>query len=121
MVGTANFLGLMEQRVVGLGLSKSDCLPQPFVDMVSQKVDHLEQKVKSTKLLMINAELDKTVLASANYGFVEKVRRTHEGVEDKDWRFVVVPNVGHKWCPEMIDLSVGWVERWLLSSTRAKL
>lgn len=103
----------MKDRLALSSLDEKAHLPKHFVDMVRERTKDLDQKLKSKNLLMISGEKDKLVPGAFNKPFVERLRKCHEGVEGKDWEFVVVPDVGHEWCTPMIDMSVAWCEQWM--------
>ncbi|KAF7727392.1 hypothetical protein EC973_007556 [Apophysomyces ossiformis] len=121
IVGTADMIGMMRERLSGLQLPENAYLPQSFCENVKSKTDHMDKALKSTKLLIINGQEDTTVPASDNFAFVDKLRKSHQGTEGSDWKFVVVPGVGHQWCKEMVDLSVEWCNQWMLRKDHSKL
>ncbi|KAL0088370.1 Alpha/Beta hydrolase protein [Phycomyces blakesleeanus] len=114
IVGTADFLGLMERRLQETDLSAHAHLPKPFCEMVKQRTANLENHLSSTKLLMISGQKDKLVPPSSNDAFISRLSKVHRGKENVDWKCVIVPGVGHEWCPEMIDMSVEWCDKWMV-------
>ncbi|KAI9490037.1 hypothetical protein BDB00DRAFT_769534, partial [Zychaea mexicana] len=114
IVGTADFLGLLSARLIESSLSQRDFLPNKFREIVEHRVADLDIRLKDTKLLIMNGQKDKVVPAAFNVGFVEKLRTSHTGKQGHDWDFIVVPDVGHQWCPTMIDQSRKWCQKWML-------
>ena len=116
IVGTADFLSLMSARVDESSLPKTQYLPQAFCKMVELKVANLDTQLSNTKILMINGEKDNIVPGRFNYAFVERLNKVHQGEKGQDWDFVVVKDVGHAWCPTMVDLSRKWCEKWMIQT-----
>ncbi|KAI8372885.1 Alpha/Beta hydrolase protein [Radiomyces spectabilis] len=114
IVGTADFLGLLRTRLQDNGLSSAQHLPASLCEAIQRRTDRLEDRLKDTKLLIISGEKDKLVPAASNAGFVQRLRQVHKGSENEDWQYIVVPDVGHEWCPTMVNESVQWCQRWLL-------
>ncbi|KAI9029025.1 Alpha/Beta hydrolase protein [Phycomyces nitens] len=117
IVGTADFLGLMERRLEEADLSQHAHLPRPFCEMVRQRTANLEGHLSTTKLLMISGQKDTLVPASSNDAFINRLSKVHQGKQGNDWKCVVIPGVGHEWCPEMIDMSVEWCNKWMVHTS----
>ncbi|KAG0165343.1 hypothetical protein DFQ28_008925 [Apophysomyces sp. BC1034] len=121
IVGTADMLNLIQSRLDECQLPQQEYFPLSFRDIVRRKTQNMHESLKSTKLLIINGEKDTMVPASTNFAFVDRLRKSHQGKEGQDWNFVVVPGVGHQWCQEMVDLSLGWCDKWMLRMDNSKL
>lgn len=119
IVGTSDYLGLMRARIEQMSLPQESCLPANFVRMVQERTRDMDKKLSTTKLLMVSGEKDNLVPGTFNNKLVNSLRKRHVGKEGYDWGFVVVPNVGHEWCPAMIDLSIAWCDQWMARKTPA--
>lgn len=117
IVGIADFLALMESRLKESNMSPKLYLPKPFYDTVAKSVTNLDQKLKSTHILIINAGKDVLVKAEFNSSLIKSLRQIHTGKEDYDWKYYLVPNVGHEWCPEMFESSVQWCHQWMVKNS----
>lgn len=117
IVGIADFLALMESRLKESNMSPEIYLPKPFYDTVAKSVTNLDQKLKSKHILIINAGKDVLVKAEFNSSLIKSLRQIHAGKEDYDWRYYLVPNVGHEWCPEMFESSVQWCHQWMVKNS----
>jgi predicted esterase len=101
----------MRNRLAEGNLPADTYLPKPFCDVVDQRVANLDKRLASTHLLMFNGGNDKLVKAEFNEALVAKLDQKRRG---GDWDYIVVPNVGHAWCDEMVDKSVAWVNKWMI-------
>lgn len=106
----------MQNRLEEANLPPNVYLPLSFQNMVSSKLVDFHEKLKSTHLLMLNGEKDELVRPIYNQSLVDSLRKIHVGKEGYDWKFWVVPGVGHEWCPEMIESSVDWTYRWMVKN-----
>lgn len=113
IVGISGFLMLMEDRLIESNLSAKVYLPKPFFDTVTRYTEDLDKKLRDKHILIINGEKDLLVKAKFNEPLVNSLRNIHSGKEGYDWEYYLVPGVGHEWCPEMIDRSVEWCNRWM--------
>ncbi|KAI7867969.1 Alpha/Beta hydrolase protein [Spinellus fusiger] len=114
IIGTADFLALIETRMKRLGLSKEVKLSKPFREMVQEKTKNLENRLKTTKLLMMNGGSDMIVPAAYNIPFCERLSKVHEGKRHKDWDFIIYPGIEHVCSQEMKTLSAQWCETWMV-------
>lgn len=114
IVGTADFLSLLRDRLAQSSLSEKDHLPRRFCDMVDAKTANLDIRLKNTKLLMISGAKDQLVPGNFNLDLVNRLGKTHTGKQGRDWAFVIVPNCGHEWSKTMFDLSVAWCNQWMV-------
>jgi predicted esterase len=114
IVGISDFLTLVESRLVESNLPAEVYLPKPFFNMVTRNTQDLDQKFKNKRILIINGEKDQLVKAKFNEPLINSLRQIHLGKEGYDWNYYLLPGVGHEWCPEMIDLSVEWCDRWMV-------
>lgn len=121
LVGTSDFLALMTDRLKQNGLSAEIGLPNHFCQTVALKTANLHERLKSTHLLIINGQQDRLVKAEFNEPLVHQLHKIHQGKEGVDWMYRVLPNVGHAWCPEMIELCVHWTDQWMLKREKGKL
>ncbi|KAI9252633.1 Alpha/Beta hydrolase protein [Sporodiniella umbellata] len=114
IVGTADFLSLMKNRLEESKLPTKTHLPKHFCDMVSVKTKNLDEKLKSKHLLIINGGKDMLVKAEFNQVLVDRLHTIHQGKEGYDWQYHVLPDVAHEWDQKMLDLSSVWVNQWML-------
>ncbi|KAL4206888.1 hypothetical protein CU097_001904 [Rhizopus azygosporus] len=121
IVGTSDFLSLMKDRLHENMLPAKEHLPKTFCDMVAQKTACLGERLKSKHLLIINGQKDQLVKAKFNEPLVHQLRQIHIGKEGHDWKYHVVPNIGHEWCEDMLHLSAQWSDQWLLQRQQGKL
>ncbi|KAK4516774.1 Elongator subunit [Mucor velutinosus] len=117
IVGIADYLALMESRLKESDLSPEIYLPKPFYDMVSTSTKDLDQKLSSKHILIMNGGKDVLVKAEFNGPLVRSLQQIHSGREGYDWKYYLVPNVGHAWCPEMVESSVEWCYRWMMKNS----
>lgn len=117
IVGISDFLALMKSRLEESNLSADVYLPKPFQKLISEKMANLDEKFKTKHILMLNAEKDELVKAKFNQPLIEGLRKKHLGKENYDWKYYLVPGVGHAWCPEMVDLSVDWAYQWMVKTS----
>ncbi|KAH8548238.1 Alpha/Beta hydrolase protein [Umbelopsis sp. PMI_123] len=120
LVGCADYEALLKHRASSLNLpSQAPYLPERFLTNIVRKSDtiHHPDNLFTTKLLMINGAQDNVVPAKCNTKFVEKVRTSHKGVEGKDWQWIVLPDLGHEWSPEMIQSCKQWCFEWMYYKT----
>ncbi|CEP18723.1 hypothetical protein [Parasitella parasitica] len=113
IVGMADFLGLMESRLKESNMSSETYLPKHFCDNVLKATKNMDQQLKSKHILIINGENDTLVKAQYNRPLIESLRHIHTGKEGQDWKYYLVPGVGHEWCPEMFESSVQWCQQWM--------
>ncbi|KAI8094811.1 Alpha/Beta hydrolase protein [Thamnidium elegans] len=116
IVGISDFLSLMQSRLEESKLPASIYLPQPFQNLIAEKMSHLDEKLKFTHLLMLNGEKDDLVKSKYNAPLVQNLRKIHVGKEGYDWKFYLIPGVGHEWCPQMIESSVEWTYQWMVKN-----
>ena len=116
IVGTADFLSLLRDRLSQSSLSEKDHLPRRFCDMVNAKTANLDIRLKNTKLLMMSGAKDKLVPGKFNLNLINRLAEIHTGKQGRDWAFVTVPNCGHEWSKTMFDLSVAWCDQWMVQS-----
>jgi hypothetical protein len=116
IVGISDFLTLVESRLVDCNLPAEVYLPKPFFDTVARYTKGLDEKLKDKHILIINGEKDQLVKAKFNEPLIHSLRQIHSGKEGYDWDYYLVPGVGHEWCPEMIDRSVEWCDRWMIKA-----
>lgn len=109
----------MQSRLEESNLPASTYLPLPFQNLIAEKMSHLDEKLKSTHLLMLNGEKDDLVKSKYNAPLVQSLRKIHVGKEGYDWKFYLIPKVGHEWCPQMIESSVEWTYQWMVKNTEA--
>lgn len=114
IVGISDFLTLLRSRLEEAQLDPEIYLPKPFQKLVSAKMSHLDEKLKSIHILILNGEKDQLVKARFNEPLIQSLRKIHTGKEGHDWKFYLVPGVGHEWCPEMIQSSVDWTYQWMV-------
>lgn len=119
IVGTADFLSLLRDRLSQSSLSEKDHLPRRFCEMVDAKTANLDIRLKNTKLLMMSGAKDQLVPGKFNLDLVNRLKKTHTGQQGRDWAFVIVPNCGHEWSKTMFDLSVAWVDQWMVQTSSA--
>ncbi len=104
----------MQSRLAESNLSEEKYFPKHFQKLVSDKVANLDEKLKSKHILILNAEKDQLVKAKFNEPLIQNLRKTHLGRESYDWRYYIVPGVGHEWCSEMEKLSADWAYQWMI-------
>lgn len=111
----------MKDRLHENMLPAKEHLPKTLCDMVAQKTACLGERLKSKHLLIINGQKDQLVKAKFNEPLVHQLRQIHIGKEGHDWKYHVVPNIGHEWCEDMLHLSAQWSDQWLLQRQQGKL
>lgn len=116
-MGISDFLALMKSRLEESNLPADVYLPKPFQKLISEKMADFDEKFKTKHILMLNSEKDELVKAKFNQPLVQGLRKKHLGKENYDWKYHLVPGVGHEWCPEMVELSVGWAHQWMVKNT----
>lgn len=117
IVGIADFLALMESRLKESNMSPEIYLPKPFYDTVAKATKDLDRQLSSKHILIINGGKDVLVKAEFNGPLIRSLQQIHTGKEGYDWRYYLVPNVGHAWCPEMVESTVEWCHQWMVKSS----
>ena len=117
IVGTADFLALMLARAKDSDVSVDTHVPQFFQKLVRKKTEGLDEKLKETHILILNGGKDELVHARYNTSLVNNLRKTHVGKENHDWKYYVIPGVGHEWSPVMGEMSKEWVYQWMIKTT----
>ncbi|KAI9483996.1 MAG: Alpha/Beta hydrolase protein [Benjaminiella poitrasii] len=121
IVGTSDYIALMKSRLNEAQLPAETYLPDSFCEMVLRRTAGLDMKLKTKHVLIINAEKDTLVSARFNHPLIDSLRQVHVGREGRDWRYDLVPDVGHEWCPYMIDVTVQWCQQWLITNNHNEL
>lgn len=111
----------MENRLKESNLSFDDYLPKPFYQTVQARIANLDQKLKTKHILIINGGKDVLVKAEFNQPLVQSLRKIHVGKEGYDWKYYLVPGIGHEWCPEMFESSKSWTYQWMIKGDHSKL
>ncbi|CAO3643954.1 unnamed protein product [Cunninghamella blakesleeana] len=114
IVGSADYISLMQARLKEGNFPES-YLPKGFCDIVKEKSNSLPNKLLTKKVLIISGGKDTLVPGRFNDKIVGFFKQQSDYKEYHDWARIVVPHVGHAWCPEMIQLSANWCQQWLLS------
>lgn len=118
VVGTSDVLSLLRQRVVDNGLSEDIYLPLSFQKLLEQNLK-VAESLRTKHLLMLDAEKDPVVKTVFNQPLINSLRNNHIGKEGHDWAYYLIKEVGHVWCDEMVEKSVGWCEQWMLHYDQA--
>lgn len=107
----------MQSRLEEAKISAETYLPKPIQNLFANKMANMDEKLKSTHILIINGENDEMVKAKFNTPLVQGLRKKHVGKEGIDWNYYIVPGVGHEWSPQMVEASVDWSYRWMVKNT----
>jgi predicted esterase len=107
----------MQSRLEEAKISAETYLPKPIQTLFVNKMANLDQKLKSTHILILNGENDELVKAKFNEPLVQSLRKIHVGKEGIDWKFYLVPGVGHEWSSQMVEASVDWAYQWMVKNT----